>query len=188
MESVKKIYTRTGDRGMTSLRGGMRVSKTDPRIGLNGTLDELNVAIGAVRVLLSSDDWLQLPLKSLQYRLMDAMSLVATPVGLRHANPAVLSLDDVDAVETLIDRCTAEAGGAATHFVLPGGNLLSVAMHQARVVARRAERHLWSLDPDTVPDCLPELLNRMSDLFFEMARCRQSESDAHPELWRAFSH
>ncbi|MDE5796679.1 MAG: ATP:cob(I)alamin adenosyltransferase, partial [Muribaculaceae bacterium] len=88
---MKRIYTRTGDKGMTAIHGGMRVAKTDIRIEANGTLDELNVAIGAVRTSLESGHSWQNILKDIQLNLMTVMSLVATCSEMRESNPNSLA-------------------------------------------------------------------------------------------------
>ena len=74
---MNRIYTRTGDKGMTAIHGGLRVPKTDIRIEANGVLDELNVAVGAIRTSLHSDHQWQIRLRELQLHLMTIMSLIA---------------------------------------------------------------------------------------------------------------
>lgn len=81
---MKRIYTRTGDKGKTTIFGRTPVAKTDIRIEANGTLDELNVEIGMARTLMPDDHPWQQPLKDIQLTLMTAMSLVATPLSLIH--------------------------------------------------------------------------------------------------------
>ena len=84
---MKRIYTRSGDRGTTGLHGGSRVAKDDLRIEANGCLDELNTSVGMVRALLSSEDEWQPLLHDLQRELMVVMSHVATPPGVVNPNP-----------------------------------------------------------------------------------------------------
>ena len=87
---MKRIYTRTGDKGMTRIHGGERVPKDDIRIEANGCLDELNTVIGMVRALLPIEhDW-QLFLHTTQRNLMSVMSHVATPSAIRDQNPNIL--------------------------------------------------------------------------------------------------
>lgn len=88
---MKRIYTRTGDRGTTGIHGGERVEKDDIRIEANGTIDELNAVIGIIRSLLpQTHDWQRL-LHTLQRELMVVMSHVATPSAIRDKNPNSLS-------------------------------------------------------------------------------------------------
>ena len=84
---MRKIYTRTGDKGMTGIHGGERVPKDDIRIEANGCIDELNTVIGIVRSLLPIDDVWQGLLHDIQRELMVVMSHVATPSALRDADP-----------------------------------------------------------------------------------------------------
>ncbi len=107
---MKRIYTRTGDKGLTAIHGGERVSKTDVRIEANGELDELNVAIGIVRSFLSDDHRWQEPLRNIQMTIMPLMSLVATPDARRNENPNKLP----DTLTEEIERRLRERFGADT--------------------------------------------------------------------------
>lgn len=185
---MRRLYTRTGDKGYTAIHGGMRVPKTDIRIEANGTLDELNVALGMVRIAMPGDHSWQTPLKNVQMTLMTVMSIIATPSEARDSNPNKLPESMVDDTERLIDEVTVESG-AAEHFILPCGTVLAGWLHQARVVARRAERRLWQLNEvDAVPDEILRWINRLSDLFFAMARSEMSSEGVDEERWRAFSY
>lgn len=185
---MKRIYTRMGDYGLTAIHGGRRVSKTDTRIEANGSLDELNVAIGIVRTLMPPEHRWQPALRDVQLRLMSLMSIVATPDSDRGNNPNTLPDSIVESVERLIDEVAAECG-EPEYFILPGGTQLSAFLHQARVTARRAERRLWSLnDADTVPGVILRYINRLSDLFFIMARCEALSSGMGEERWKQFSY
>ena len=122
---MKRIYTRTGDRGTTGIHGGERVEKDDIRIEANGTIDELNAVIGIIRSLLPQEhDWQKL-LHHLQRELMVVMSHVATPSAIRDKNPNVLSPGLAAFCEQEMDTMTAglkENG----YFLLPGGTPVSV--------------------------------------------------------------
>lgn len=185
---MNRIYTRTGDEGMTGIHGGERVPKTSVRIEANGCIDELNVAIGRVRTSLARDYEWQPLLKDIQLTLMAAMSLVATRSDMRGRNPCRLPEDLVEAMERCIDeinsRCT-----PTDSFILPGGTPLASDLHQARVLARKAERWLWRLnEEDEVPSAILKYLNRLSDLFFIMARYILQQSDCPEEIWREFGY
>ncbi|MDE6077690.1 MAG: ATP:cob(I)alamin adenosyltransferase, partial [Muribaculaceae bacterium] len=100
---MKRIYTRSGDNGTTSIHGGIRVQKTDIRIEANGSLDELNVAIGSIRTALPSEHHWQNNLRDVQINLMTLMSLVATKSDMRQQNPNVLPDNIIENTEELID-------------------------------------------------------------------------------------
>ncbi len=186
--SMARIYTRTGDRGTTSIHGRIRVSKTDPRIEANGALDELNVAVGTVRSFMEPDDPRQEALRGIQLNIMPVMSLVATRSDMRAENPNTLPESLVSDVEARIDSLTAECGGIGD-FILPGGTRIAALLHGARVAARRAERRLWELDAtDKVPDQILCYINRLSDLFFIMARHEMKRIGADDEIWKSFAY
>lgn len=185
---MKRIYTRSGDTGTTAIHGGLRVPKTDIRIEANGTLDELNVAIGAVRSSLPVEHEWQIPLRDIQILMMSLMSLVATPDEKRALNPNVLPDDLVGTVERLIDETTLKCE-ESEYFVLPGGSPMASLLHQCRVVARRAERRLWQLnEADRVPELILRYINRLSDLFFVMARAESRQGHIGEERWKQFAY
>ena len=166
---MKKVYTRTGDKGTTGIHGGARVPKDDIRIEANGCLDELNAVIGIVRSMLSAGDDRQELLHTIQKELMVVMSHVATPDDV--LNPNLLSAAGLTVrCEQEMDAMTAgltENG----YFLLPGGTPVSAQLHFARTVARRAERRLWTLHRQSpLNEDILCFVNRLSDLFFVMAR------------------
>lgn len=182
-----KIYTRGGDKGKTGIHGGERVDKDDIRIEANGTLDELNAALGMLRALLDiKHEWQEMLFK-LQYSLMVVMSHVATPDLLRSQNPNLLP-EDIDLYcEQQIDRLNAAMKHPSTHFILPGGNVVSAQCHVARTIARRAERRLWTLNrKDPVPAVILRFVNRLSDLLFVMARYEMDQEGTEEERWQSF--
>lgn len=166
---MNKIYTKTGDEGMTSIRGGIRVPKDHPRIEANGALDELNAMLGVARTLMLTDDDRQALLTEIIHELMRVMSHVATPVG--KTNPRTLHVVELTAkMEQLIDEVQAKTT-SSRHFILPGGTPFSAHLQWARTVCRRAERRLWTLHREEPlnPDIL-KFINRLSDALFAMAR------------------
>ena len=189
-----RIYTRTGDAGTTGIHGGTRVPKDDIRIEANGDLDELNCQIGVVRSMVSErsdgaeradfDDILH----GIQKNLMTVMSLVATPAAEREKNPNALPETLVADCEAQIDALSAEIG-PALHFLLPGGTPLAARLQLARAVCRRAERRLWTLHrEDPLPEEILKYVNRLSDLFFVMARHELDQQDWPEERWQAFAY
>lgn len=185
---MKRIYTRTGDKGQTAIHGGERVSKTDTRIEANGQLDELNVAVGIVRSLLPVEYRWQDELRDIQLTMMSLMSIVATPAERRKDNPNILPDSLVANIERLIDEASAECGDS-DYFILPGGTPAAAFMHQVRVVARRTERRLWALNEvDPVPEEILKYINRLSDLFFIMARYEMYNAGIDEERWKSFTY
>lgn len=186
---MNRIYTRTGDKGTTGIHGGKRVAKDDIRIEANGDLDELNCQIGVVRSTLASgvQVWDEI-LHEIQKNLMMVMSLVATPSAERDGNPNELPENLVARCEATMDVLTEESG-PGLHFLLPGGTPLAAQLQMARAICRRAERRLWTLNrQDPVPEEILKYINRLSDLFFVMARCDLARQNWPEERWKAFTY
>lgn len=182
-----KIYTKGGDKGKTGIHGGQRVDKDDIRIEANGCLDELNSMIGVVRSFLDENHQWQNLLFKIQTEMMSIMSQVATPNELRHKNPNRLEEQIVSYLENEIDSMSNAIGDNNSYFVLPGGTLVSSHLHMARTIARRAERRLWTLNKtDEIPEIILKYINRLSDLFFTMARIDMSEQGKMDEKWKTF--
>jgi len=158
---MKQIYTKTGDEGTTSLRGGQRVAKDDVRIEANGQIDHLNALLGIVRTYRPDE-----MLKRIQAELMTVMSHIATPEGEvnpRQSNAEALTAD----MEQAIDRMTS---GKTVGFVLPGEDSASAFAHLARTQARTVERRLWALNRQYAVDAsVLKMMNRLSDYLFTLA-------------------
>jgi cob(I)alamin adenosyltransferase len=173
-----KIYTKTGDKGQTSLVDGTRVPKTHARLEAYGTLDELNSVIGVLRALLaqpSSDgDTLKQQvegrLQSVQNALFNMGSRLACASSEVLPSLPDLRAEDVGGLEADMDLWEAELP-PLRNFILPGGSALAAQAHVARTVVRRVERLVLRLDGDVVlaPVHLV-FLNRLSDWFFLLAR------------------
>jgi cob(I)alamin adenosyltransferase len=177
------IYTRTGDRGETSLSDGTRVSKTDLRVEAYGTVDEANSWVGAA-VAFAEDAYLRSVLEFLQHRLYNCSSNVATPPGAAHVPPGITA-EDVAALEQAIDRLEARAG-AIRCFVLPGGTRAAGLLHVARTVCRRAERRLLALRAGApVDEHVLRFVNRASDLLFAAARYDNAVAGSGDVPWDA---
>lgn len=185
---MRKIYTRTGDEGMTGIHGGTRVPKDDIRIEANGCLDELNTLLGIVRSMLSETDEWQTKLCYIQRSLMVVMSHVATPSAIREQNPNELSQDLDKFCEEWMDEMMSQLEDNG-YFILPGGTPLAAQLQYARAVARRAERRLWTLNrTDAVPGAILRFVNRLSDLLFVLARFELQRQQWPEEKWMAFSY
>ncbi|WP_287827315.1 cob(I)yrinic acid a,c-diamide adenosyltransferase [Bacteroides sp.] len=181
-----RIYTKGGDKGMTSIHGGTRVDKDDIRIEANGALDELNSVIGVVRSFMAEEDSRHEILYRIQKEMMVVMSLVATPSEHREKNPNTFDESIIPYCEELIDEMVAQIP-ENEFFILPGGNPISAHLQWARTIARRSERRLWTLHrSDALPDELLKFINRLSDLFFIMGREEMSRDGKAEEKWHKF--
>lgn len=182
-----KIYTRGGDKGKTGIHGGQRVDKDDIRIEANGCIDELNSMIGVVRSFLPPEHEWQDLLFRIQSEIMIVMSHVATPSAIRDKNPNMLYPAIVSFVEEQIDNLTLQIDDKEGYFILPGGSQVSSHLHMARTIARRSERRLWTLNrEDELPPVILQFMNRLSDLFFIMARVEMFRQNYTEERWHNF--
>jgi cob(I)alamin adenosyltransferase len=171
MSDEMKIYTRTGDKGQTSLIGGTRVPKYHSRIEAYGTVDELNAFVGLIRDHNTVDGQLNSILLEIQDRLFTLEShLAEDPQGVVSRKLPALLEEDVKLLENEIDRMNEELPPLSS-FILPGGHPLVSYSHLARTVCRRAERISIQLaEAHQVPSIDLRYLNRLSDYFFVLAR------------------
>jgi cob(I)alamin adenosyltransferase len=164
-----KIYTKTGDKGSTSLIGGTRVPKHHIRIESYGTVDELNSYIGLIRDQDIADLDKQ-TLKEIQDRLFTIGSMLASDPEKSRMKIPDLHNEDIELLENEMDRMS-EVLPELKHFVLPGGNTTASYCHIARCVCRRAERitvHLAEME--WVDEKTIIYLNRLSDYLFTLSR------------------
>lgn len=171
MSVVMKIYTKTGDKGETSLIGGTRVPKFHSRIEAYGSVDELNSFVGLIRDHNHTDDKINAILLEIQDRLFTLEShLAEDPQGVLTRKLPQLFHDDVQLLENEIDRMNEELPDLES-FILPGGHPLVSYCHLARTVCRRAERVCIKVaEQFEVPALDLQYLNRLSDYFFVLAR------------------
>jgi len=164
-----KIYTKGGDKGTTALWGGKRVSKASLRIDTYGTVDELNVYVGLVRDVIS-DNALKDLLEQIQNQLFTFGAHLAADPEKKGLKLPLLDEDKVHDLESSIDNM--EAGlPPLKSFILPGGHVHVSNCHLARVICRRAERMVISLDnEDPIHPFIIVYLNRLSDFFFVLSR------------------
>jgi len=165
-----KIYTKTGDKGLTSLIGGTRVPKHHLRIESYGTIDELNSFVGMIRDQIDLSDQQKNVLKEIQDRLFTiGASLAADPEKSKMKIPDLHDVD-IEFLESEIDQMN-EVLPELRHFVLPGGSVAVSFCHVARCVCRRAERLTVHLaESSFVDEKVSIYLNRLSDYFFVLAR------------------
>jgi len=165
-----KIYTRTGDKGMTSLVGGKRVSKASPRVNSYGEIDELNSFIGLLMsesIEKEDRDFL----RTVQHRLFSIGSYLATdPNTTEFKMESQVSPESVERIEKEIDRIDAEIP-KMIGFVLPSGCKSAALAHVCRSICRRAERHIYAMpDVEKVETPVLVFINRLSDYLFNLAR------------------
>lgn len=166
-----RIYTKTGDKGTTSLIGGTKVPKSHMRIEAYGTIDELNSYIGLCKDLLTETN-MRHTFSEIQDRLFTiGSSLACDPLKAPKMKIPDLKEEDIAVLETAIDTMEA-ALPAMTHFILPGGHPTVSHLHIARCIARRAERNCVHLELASleVNPLILKYLNRLSDYLFVAAR------------------
>lgn len=175
-----KIYTKTGDRGSTSLVGGTRVSKADDKIDAYGTVDELNAWIGVLRD--HSDANQTASWQTIQDRLFTIGSLLASEPDQTKKMLPDLRESDVVQLEYWMDAMELPPLRA---FVLPGGHLPSSFAHVARTVCRRAERAVIRLEQqeEIHPQIIP-YLNRLSDYLFMISRAWKVSANQPEVTWK----
>ncbi len=192
MPKLTRIYTRTGDAGMTGLVGGQRVKKNALRIETYGTVDELSSAIGLARTALRPllerprakrlDDWLAWT----QDALFNLGSDLATLPQNRWEGMPLMTEGDAKALERAIDEAQADLE-PLDNFIHPGGSYPGAFLHQARTVCRRAERLLVTLreEDEGVSAETQRYLNRLSDALFVWSRWINADLGEPEYLWNA---
>jgi len=177
-----KIYTKTGDKGETSLVYGTRVRKNDMRIDSYGTVDELNAYIGLLRDQAVNERRKDI-LKEVQDRLFTIGASLATEPNKDRKKIPDLYESDVELLEKEMDKMDAELP-ELRHFVLPGGHESVSFCHVARTVCRRAERLCVALSREVeVDDLIIKYLNRLSDYLFVLSRKMAQELHVEEIKW-----
>ncbi len=180
-----KIYTKTGDKGETSLFGGRRVGKDDLRIDAYGIVDELNSLLGVALTELKNGE-LKEVIKSIQNELFIVGADLATPfeegnkffIIIRVAPSFTIRL------ENLIDRFESDLP-ELKNFILPGGEKGAALLHFARTVCRRAERRVVALSKsEKINSEIEVYLNRLSDLLFVLARFENYSNGSSDIIWQ----
>lgn len=177
-----KIYTKTGDKGQTSLIGGTRVPKYHVRIESYGTVDELNSYIGLI-MCQDIESHHQRILKEIQDRLFTiGSSLASDPERSKMKIPDLLE-SDITLLEKEMDSMN-EVLPELKHFILPGGNTVVSYCHLARCVCRRAERLAVQLAAESFVDSnITIYLNRLSDYLFVLARKLNADAKTAENIW-----
>lgn len=181
-----KVYTKTGDRGETSLVGGQRVSKCCERLESYGTVDELNSHIGVLMTYCTADDDVAF-LLDVQAKLFVVGGYLATDSDAGDVRPGIIVTPEmVETVEKEIDRMQ-ELLPPMKSFILPGGSRGAAYAHVCRTVCRRAERQILRLADTgaTVDDNVLAYVNRLSDYFFVLARKLNVDANVEDIAWHS---
>lgn len=184
MVQLTRIYTKSGDKGSTSLGSGKRVKKHDLRVSAYGTVDEANAAIGVARLHTGGD--IDAMLNRIQNDLFDLGADLCQPEDPQgkpgHYPPLRVVEAQVERLEQEIDRLNAELQPLKS-FVLSGGTPPAAYLHLARTIARRAEREMTALmELEPINPAGLRYVNRLSDLLFVMARYVNDKGQADV-LW-----
>jgi cob(I)alamin adenosyltransferase len=188
MVRLTRIYTKTGDAGQTHLGDMSRVEKTDPRLVAYADVDETNSVLGVALALGAPEPEVADLLRSIQNDLFDVGADLCNPVAPDPEYPPLrITAAYTERLEAACDEYN-ERVPKLTSFILPGGSAAAALLHQARVVARRAERSVWALlaaDADRTNAETARYLNRLSDLLFILARTANPGGDI---LWEPGAH
>lgn len=179
-----KVYTKTGDKGKTSLIGGTRVDKFDPRLEAYGTVDELNSYIGMIRCFVDSKSQETSTLIEIQKKLFVIGGVLATDASRVEEEKRLVCEDsDILLLEKEIDRME-EALPKLQYFILPGGEQGSSFCHLARTVCRRAERLVLKLAQEIeIQKNVLVFLNRLSDYCFVLSRFVAHQKNTEETPW-----
>lgn len=166
---MAKIYTKTGDAGMTTLYGGSKVKKSSKRVNAYGAIDEANCAIGLAAVHMENED-LEAVLRLCQQKLFIISAEIASDERGRRKLTEKISDNDTKQIETLIDAFSAKLPESRT-FQIPGQTKRSAYLHVARATLRKAERLVVDVNTEArLSTTILAYLNRLSDLLFIMTR------------------
>ena len=180
---ITKVYTRTGDKGTTSLVGGIRIKKSDIRLEAYGTVDELSAHLGLLAAMMADNN------REAIIRIQNSLFNVGTHLAIDQSQTplypsAHLADGEVTFLEQEIDRMMAllpEHQG----FILPGGTPTAAQAHVARTVCRRAERRIAELaEVATVGDEVQQYVNRLSDYLFVLAKIINFNSGQNEIIWQ----
>jgi cob(I)alamin adenosyltransferase len=180
-DRLTRIYTRTGDKGTTSLANGNTVSKSSERIETLGDIDELNSSIGVLIAHLEHSPF-QNSLSLLQHELFD----LGGELAMADPNYKAITQDQISRLECEIDQMN-DALPTLKEFILPGGSKPVAFAHVARSICRRAERswiRLSGVDDEVKESLGGQYLNRLSDYLFVLARSIAKESQTEEVFWR----
>lgn len=181
-----KLYTKTGDKGLTGLIGGTRIPKNDIRIETYGTVDELNSFIGLLTTYPIPVEHLQF-LRIIQRNLFTIGSYLATDKSKTEVNKlSVLSADSITKIEQEIDKID-ENLPELSNFILPGSTKSAAFCHICRTISRRTERKLYEMNElYEIDNQILIYVNRLSDYFFALSRLFTIAEGGEEIYWKTF--
>lgn len=169
---MANLYTKTGDKGQTSLVGGSRVSKASSRVECYGTIDEANSMLG-LAYSHTRRTYIRETIRTIQGRLFSLGAELASDEKGAAKLQNLIGEEDMAFLEKVVDTCT-ETTGKQTHFVIPGVDPASAALHVARTIVRRAERHMVALsEQEPLRETLCRYVNRLSDALYALGRLQE---------------
>lgn len=171
-----KIYTKSGDKGKTSLFDNSRIAKDSLRVESYGTIDELNSSLGFAKNFVEDDEAYNI-IRTVQRQLFNLAGELATPEW--ESFPEKITAADVEFLEKKIDYYLAQMNKKEkSMFIIPGSSKASGALHQARTICRRAERRITALAGEAdISQDLQKYINRLSDLIYSLARFSETKLD-----------
>ena len=181
---ITKVYTRTGDKGMTDLVGGIRINKDNIRLEAYGTVDELNSQLGLLVSMLPSDDAERSSLLRIQSNLFNIGTHLATD---QEQTPLYASAQLAEGEATLLEQRIDDMNDrlpAPQGFVLPGGTVAAAQCHVCRTICRRAERRIIALAQQAkVGEDIIKYVNRLSDYLFVLAKIINFNAGQEEIIW-----
>jgi cob(I)alamin adenosyltransferase len=185
MAKITKVYTRHGDKGNTSLVGGVRISKSDSRLEAYGTVDELSAQLGLLVALIDEQDAERPMLLQIQNVLFNVGTHLATDQSQTPLYPSArIPEGAVEMLEQHIDQMMGELP-KAQGFILPGGTVAAAQAHVCRTVCRRAERRIVTLANEAeVGEDILQYVNRLSDYLFALAKKINFNVGCSEILWQ----
>ncbi len=181
---ITKVYTKTGDEGLTSLVGGYRVSKTNARIEAYGTVDELSANLGVLASYLKDGEDKTLIIRTQRNLFTIGSNLATDKSKMKVATSYTLDPGEVEILEQEIDAINANIP-PQTAFILPGGSHEAAIAHICRTVCRRAERRIFFMNESTPVDVeILKYMNRLSDYLFVLARKLNFIDGVREKIWK----
>ena len=179
-----KIYTKTGDKGKTSLLGCSKVSKADVRIASYGTIDELNAFVAHLHDHEGITEEVKIQLLAIQHDLFTLGSLLAAEADFKRFKLPTLESSDVLKLEDWIDKYDEELP-ELKNFILPAGHKTVSLCHVCRTICRRAERGIAAIEGDArLGENILPYVNRLSDYFFTLSRKIQKDLNIDEIPWK----
>ena len=181
---ITKVYTRTGDKGQTSIIGGIRVSKASERLEAYGTVDELSSHLGLLAAMLSEGEYYDMIIR-IQNNLFNVCTNLATDQSQTPLyDSAKLADGEIELLEKEVDRMM-KSLPERQGFVLPGGTTIAAQAHICRTVCRRAERRIAALaEVALTGDEIQQYVNRLSDYLFVLAKKINFNAGTSEIVWQ----